>query len=82
MRASGAGAEPKGVAVARDVVEGIGEGGIGASLSVVAALSTAVAAHSVGVSLAVIGFRANLAQLSSLSPEKTPRSGLGVESVI
>jgi len=64
------------------VVDGVGEGSIGASLSVVAALSTADAALSVGASLAVIGFRANLAQLSSLSPEKTPRSGLGVESVI
>jgi hypothetical protein len=36
---------------------------------------------SVGRSLAVIGFKANLAQPSSFSPEKTPRSGLGAESV-
>jgi hypothetical protein len=63
------------------VADGVGEAGIGVSPSVDEVVLMVAAALSSGASLVVTWFNANLAQLASLSPEKTPRSGLGTESV-
>jgi hypothetical protein len=63
------------------VADNASEAGNGAAPSMDNVSLTLDATLSVGRSLAVIGFKANLAQPSSFSPEKTPRSGLGAESV-
>jgi hypothetical protein len=80
MRASGADAGAEAVAGATDEADAAGEVGIAAGPSMDGAALAADAALSAGRP-PLTGFSANLAQGSSLSPEKTPRSGLRAESV-